>query len=207
MSELTDAERAGEGAGLLVVLSGPSGVGKTTIAREVVKRLGAAFSVSATTRPAGPGEVEGQDYYFLSDAEFDRRIQAGEFLEYARVFGRHCYGTPRGPVESRLGVGELVLLEIDVQGGIQVRDVMPGAFLVFILPPSEEELLRRLRDRGRDSEDAIRHRFAQAKAEIEKARQCGAYDTFVVNHDLEEAIEQTCQRIRARQREAANRAV
>ena len=204
MNRPSDAEQPAD-PGLLVVLSGPSGVGKTTIAHEVERRLNAAFSVSATTRAKAPGEVEGQDYYFLSEEDFDRRIDAGEFLEYARVFGRHWYGTPRQPVEERLARGELVLLEIDVQGGEQIRRVMPDAFLLFIEPPSEDELLRRLRHRGRDSEDAIDRRFAQAKAEIARARECGAYDVFVVNRDLDDAIDETCRHIRRRREQVAGR--
>lgn len=180
------------GRGLLVVISGPSGAGKTTIARAVEQRLGAIFSVSATTRPRTSADVEGRDYYFLTEQEFQRRVDAGEMLEYARVFGRNWYGTPRAPVETALAQGRLVILEIDVQGGLQVRRAMPGALLIFIEPPSEEDLLWRLRARGRDDEAAIQRRFAEARREIETARASGAYDHFIVNDDLTRAIDATC---------------
>ncbi|MCA9286108.1 MAG: guanylate kinase [Phycisphaerales bacterium] len=175
--------------GLLLVISGPSGVGKTTITRELQRRFDAVFSVSATTRPKAPSEVEGVDYFFIDEARFDRDVEAGRFLEHARVFGRHCYGTPREPVERHLHEGRLVMLDIDVQGALQVRQAMPSAFMVFILPPSESELLRRLRDRGRDDEEAIQRRFAEAKREIETARVSSAYDEFVVNDHLDRAVE------------------
>lgn len=180
------------GHGLLLVISGPSGVGKTTIVREVEKRLGGTFSVSATTRPRTPSETEGRDYFFLTQPEFERRIEAGDFLEYARVFGKHLYGTPREPVEQALGAGKLVILEIDVQGGMQVKRAMPGAFLVFIQPPSRETLIERLRQRGREDEATIRERFAEAQREIELARASGVYDRFIINDDLERAIQETC---------------
>ena len=115
-------------------MSGPSGVGKTTIARRVEARLGGSFSISATTRPKSAGDVEGRDYYFIDEDRFKAMIDAGEFLEHACVFGQSWYGTPRRPVEDRLERDELVILDIDVQGAIQVRRTMPGALLVFILP-------------------------------------------------------------------------
>lgn len=176
--------------GLLVVLSGPSGVGKTTIAKDILKRFGGTFSVSATTRPQATGEVNGRDYYFISDEQFQAKREGGEFLECANVFGKHWYGTPRQPVEQQLALGRIVLLDIDVQGGIQVRKSMPNAFMMFIKPPSEEELLRRLRSRGRDDEQAIQRRFAEAKNELALANESGAYDAVIVNDDLEQAIEQ-----------------
>ncbi|MHC4948867.1 MAG: guanylate kinase [Planctomycetota bacterium] len=189
--------------GLLVVISGPSGVGKTTIAHQVERRLGGVFSVSATTRPKTDADVEGRDYYFLSDEEFTARREAGDFLEWAEVFGKHRYGTPRGPVERQLAEGRLVILEIDVQGGVQVREAMPDAFLVFILPPTEETLLERLRGRGREDEAAIRRRFEEARREIELVRRSGVYDEFIVNDDLEPAIAETCRRIDERRRDPA----
>jgi len=181
--------------GLLVVFSGPSGVGKTTIAREILTRLNGVFSVSATTRAKGPGEVEGRDYYFVSDDEFARMRQREEFLECANVFGRHWYGTPIRPVREHLDAGRLVLLDIDVQGGRQVRRAMPEAYMVFIMPPSDEELLRRLKARGRDDPSSIDRRFAEAKREMQAARESGAYDAIIINDELEETIETACRLI------------
>lgn len=187
--------------GLLLVISGPSGVGKTTIVRAVEQRLGAVFSVSATTRPQTAEEVDGRDYFFVTEEEFEAMVQAGAFIEHAEVFGRHRYGTPREAVENLLAAGDLVILDIDVQGGSQVRRAMPEALMIFILPPSDEELLRRLRDRRRESEDVIQRRFAEAKREIDRAREGGEYDALIVNDDLDRAVEEACALIRARRGE------
>ncbi|RMH27117.1 MAG: guanylate kinase [Planctomycetota bacterium] len=174
--------------GLLLVLSGPSGVGKTTLARRLIERHpGARFSVSATTRPKTPAEREGVDYFFLSDDEFTRRADAGDFLEHAEYAGFR-YGTPRAPVDRALAEGRLVILDIDVQGARQVRSARPDALAVFILPPSDEELLRRLRDRRREGEAAIQRRYAQAQREIAAAREAGLYDALIVNNDLDRAV-------------------
>jgi len=192
--------KSDEHPGLLLVISGPSGVGKTTIVREVEKRLGGSFSVSATTREKAPGETHGRDYLFLSEDEFQRMIDENQLLEYAQVFGRNWYGTPREPIQTQLAAGNLVILDIDVQGAKQVKETMPDAFAIFILPPSEDELLRRLRARARDDEEAIARRFAEAKQEIAFARTSGCYDAFVVNDSLDEAIEKTRELIERRRR-------
>jgi guanylate kinase len=189
---------SGSSLGLLLVISGPSGVGKTTITHEVEQRLGGVFSVSVTTRPRTAADVEGRDYYFLTEEQFRSRRDAGELLEWAEVFGKYNYGTPRGPVESHLAAGRLVILEIDVQGALQVKQSMPDAFMIFVLPPGDEELLKRLRRRGRDAEEAIQRRFAEAKREIETARRSGAYDAFIVNDDLERAIQEACELVERR---------
>lgn len=174
--------------GMLLVISGPSGVGKTTITRAIERTIpGAVFSVSATTRPKSDIDVEGVDYEFLTNEQFDRRIAAGEFLEHA-VYAGNKYGTLRAPVEAQLARGRLVILEIDVQGAKQIKARLPEAFAMFILPPSEEALLERLRGRKREPEEIILRRFDIAKREIEEARTCGAYDAFVVNDDLDNAI-------------------
>ncbi len=178
--------------GLLLVVSGPSGVGKTTIVHRMQQQLGGHFSVSATTRPRSNEETDGVDYYFVTPSEFDRMQRGGEFLEWAEVFGRHAYGTPRRPVEQALERGELIILDIDVQGARQVRQAMPSAFMVFILPPDEEELMRRLQARGRDDQEAIERRFAEAQHEIRQATEVKLYDAFVINDDLERAVEETC---------------
>jgi len=179
--------------GLLLVVSGPSGVGKTSIVHEVVRRFNGEFSISATTRAAGPGELDGRDYHFIDQARFQRMIDANEFLEYAQVFGRSWYGTPRAPVLAALAAGRVMVLDIDVQGADQVRARHPNMFGVFILPPSEEDLLRRLRARAREDEAAIEHRFAESTREIARAQKSGTFDSFVVNDDLARCTEKVCE--------------
>ncbi len=174
-------------SGKLVVVSGPSGVGKTTIVREVARRTGAAFSVSVTTRPRRQDETDGDDYRFVDLARFEEMIARDELLEWAEVFGQY-YGTPAGPVRRAIEAGRTVLLDIDVQGGRQVAEKMPEATFVLIVPPSEAELARRLRVRGSEDEEALADRLAKAGAEIDTARSCGAYNHTVVNDDLETAI-------------------
>lgn len=174
--------------GLLLVMSGPSGVGKTTLVHRLLKRFDGTFSVSATTRARSAKEVDGQDYFFIDETTFHHWIDEGRFLEHAEVFGRSWYGTPRDPVETQLRKGRLVVLDIDVQGAIQVRKAMPDSFGVFVLPPDEDALLARLRGRGREDEATIERRYAEARSEIATAEECGAYDAFVVNDDLERAV-------------------
>ncbi|MCP3902957.1 MAG: guanylate kinase [Planctomycetes bacterium] len=193
-----------QGRGLLVVISGPSGVGKTTIVKAVKERLNGIFSVSATTRPRSEQEQDGVDYYFLTEEEFQRRLDAGQMLEHAQVFGRHRYGTPRQPVIEALDDGHLVILEIDVQGACQVRASAPDAFMIFIMPPNEAALLERLRGRGRDTEEAIQRRFEEAQREIGLAHSRGVYDAFVRNDELARAQDETCELIRSRQLSAVS---
>jgi len=182
--------------GLLIVISGPSGVGKSTIARALVDRLGATFSVSMTTRPKTPKDREGVDYHFVEEARFREAMERDELLEWATVYGKR-YGTPRAPVERSIAAGELVLLEIDVNGAIQVRQKHPGAFMVFILPPSMDALLERLRARGREDESKIQQRYRECEREIERAKASGVYDRFVVNDDLDAAIAEAVEAVRA----------
>ncbi len=175
---------------MLLVISGPSGVGKTTITRAVERSIpGSVFSISATTRPRTGVDVEGVDYYFIEDGEFDRRVGAGEFLEHA-VYNGHKYGTLRAPVDTNLARGRLMILEIDVQGAKQVKARKPDALAMFILPPSEDALLARLRSRKRESEDDIQRRFRLAQQEIAEARRCGAYDAFLINDNLGSTIQE-----------------
>jgi guanylate kinase len=174
--------------GLLIFVSGPSGVGKSTVCRRLATELPAEFAVSATTRKEKAQDAFAKKYRFVEEGEFKRMLEAGAFLEYARVFG-HWYGTLRQPVEDALAAGRIVLLEIDVQGAIQVHKLFDGAMGVFILPPSEQDLLKRLRDRGRDDEATIQRRFMEAQQEISTARSSGVYDVMVVNE--ENAVEKT----------------
>jgi len=168
-----------------VVLSAPSGVGKTTIARTLVRREeDFAFSVSATTRSRRNREVHGVDYWFLSREEFVRRVESGEFAEWAEVHGE-LYGTPLSSLAAAGRGGRHVILDIDVQGARQIREAVPQALLLFILPPSVDILLSRLKARGTEEAPAIRRRLRTALEELEAAE---AFDFFVVNDDLERAI-------------------
>lgn len=180
-----------QSAGRLVVISGPSGVGKTTVVGRLYSlcpRLVA--SVSATTRSPRPGEVDGRDYHFLSPEEFARRRQAGEFLECCEVFGRgYWYGTLKSEVTPRLAEGKWVVLEIDVHGALAVLQQYPTALTIFIAPDSAEELERRLRGRKTDSEEAIQRRLEVARREIAQADQ---YQHRVVNRTVDEAVREIC---------------
>ncbi len=174
-------------SGKLFVISGPSGSGKGTLTRALIERSNAVLSVSSTTRGAGPNEVDGTDYFFVTKEEFESKIAAGDLLEYAVVFDNY-YGTPAGPVKKLLAEGKTVVLEIDVQGGLQVFENMPSACGVLIVPPSEKELHRRLVSRGRDEAKVIEKRLEKARWEIETAHSSGKYLFEIVNDDLETAI-------------------
>ena len=184
--------------GKLVVISGPSGVGKSTVVRQVLGQFEGRLrlSVSATTRPPREGEREGVDYYFLSDAEFARRMAAGEFLESVEVFGRgHWYGTLWSEVRGSLLRGIWVILEIDVDGAREVLRQYPEAVTVFIRPDSMDELERRLRTRGTENEDAIQRRLAVARHELQLADQ---YEHQVVNVTVPQAVDDICDILRTR---------
>lgn len=171
--------------GKLIVLSGPSGTGKTTLCRELVKRVpGLVFSISATTRDIRPGENDGYDYYFLTPAEFKRKIKAREFLEWAKVYS-HFYGTLKKPITDNLAKGVSVLLDIDMQGALQVKDKFPKAILIFILPPSLEELRQRLIRRKRDSLATITRRMKQIEEEMKYIPQ---YDQVIINKNLAKTV-------------------
>ncbi|MEL6522796.1 MAG: guanylate kinase [Pseudomonadota bacterium] len=170
--------------GLLIILSSPSGAGKSTLARRLMTwDPSLAFSVSATTRPTRPGEVDGKDYYFTDKAEFARMTEAGEMLEHAEVFG-HWYGSPRAPVEKAITSGQDILFDVDWQGGQQIRESTLGLYTLslFILPPSIAELDRRLRSRGQDSEEVIANRMRKSRDEISHWPE---YEYVLVNDDLD----------------------
>lgn len=171
--------------GNLFVVSGPSGAGKGTLVQRALDQIDDAWvSVSATTREPRRGERDGVSYFFLSEDEFAAKAETDGFLEWARYAG-HGYGTPRASVEEHIAQGDQVILEIDMQGAFQVRDKMPEAKLVFIEPPSMEELERRLRGRGTESDDAIAERLATAELELSRKME---YDKQLVNDDLDTAV-------------------
>ncbi len=170
---------------LVFIVSGPSGSGKSTLVQRLLELPGTLASVSCTTRPRRATESSGKCYHFVSEAEFDQMVQRGEFLEYARVFGKHSYGTPRHWLDEAKQKGLDLVLEIDVQGAAQVKEKLPGAIALFIVPPSRQELERRLRDRGQDSAEEIERRLNRARDEILAFRKY--YDYCVINDDVERA--------------------
>ena len=172
----------------LIVLAGPTAVGKGTVAAEVRRTHPEVWiSVSATTRPPRPGEENGVHYWFVSDSDFDTMAQRGDLLEWAVVHGAHSYGTPRGPVELALASGHPAMLEIDLQGARQVRETMPDALFVFLKPPSWDELVRRLVGRGTETQAQQERRLATARDELAAESE---FDVTVVNHEVHAAAEE-----------------
>lgn len=170
--------------GFLVVVSGPSAAGKNTLLNAVMPSFpDALYSVSATTRPPRPGEVDGRDYFFLTEEEFQEKVDRGEFLEWATFVG-YRYGTPRKFVEDNLAAGKTVLMDIDIQGAAQVKARMPQAVFVFILPPSMKVLAQRLKARGKDPEEAMVRRLGEVSQELARLPQ---YDYIVFNENLDDA--------------------
>lgn len=171
--------------GRLIVLTGPSGVGKGTLMRSLLKRHPELYySVSVTTRSPRPGEIDGKDYYFISRSKFEQLLAEGEFLEWAEFAGNY-YGTPREAVLNQIHFGKFVVLEIELKGARQIRASFPSALSIFILPPSFDELEKRIRDRAHDSEEAIARRLLRAQEEIQAADE---FDIQVVNDDFETAL-------------------
>jgi guanylate kinase len=172
--------------GRIVIISGPSGVGKSTICKELVSRMdNICLSVSVTTREKSEQEVDGKDYWFISREQFEQRIADDLLLEYAEVFG-NFYGTPQDKVDQTLAEGKDVILEIDVQGARQTKAKYPDAIMLFILPPTQKELAERLNDRGREDEESAEERLNGAGTEIAAAWQ--HYEHMVINDDLEQAV-------------------
>lgn len=179
--------------GLLIVVSGPSGCGKGTILAEILKDDKFFYSISATTRNARPGEIDGVNYYFLTKKDFEALIEKDGMLEYASYCDNY-YGTPRKPVEDMLNEGKHVILEIEVQGAMKIKEKCPDAKFIFILPPSLKELRRRLNKRGTEKEDVIEKRLNEAAGEIMQAYK---YDYALVNGELSVAINDLLAIIRA----------
>jgi guanylate kinase len=181
--------------GLLIVLVGPSGVGKSTISLKLAEKMHLKYIASATTRKKNDKDDLGKKYDFIDEETFFKKLELGDFLEYAKVYDEY-YGTPKRPTLDYLANGEDVLLEIDVQGALQVRFQYPDALMIFIMPPDEQSLLSRLRDRGRDPEDVIEKRYRGAKREIWMAKGSRAFDDMVINDDLERAVDEISRLIR-----------
>lgn len=181
--------------GLLIVISGPSGVGKSTVRKALFNKKGhnLIYSVSMTTRKPREGEVDGVDYYFVSREEFERRIIEGKFLEYAEFVGNY-YGTPKDIVEQKLDEGHEVVLEIEVEGALQVRKVMPEAVFIFLVPPGRQALYDRLQSRGTEDKSKIEERINKANREFLLAHK---YDYIVVNDDVDNAADRIMAIIRA----------
>lgn len=170
--------------GVLIVLSGPSGAGKGTICKELLQRGSFWVSVSATTRAPRNGEIHGMNYYFINKDDFMQRIQSDDFLEYAQVYGNY-YGTPKSKVLEALDSGKDVVLEIDIQGALKVKDSYPGGVFIFILPPSMEELKQRIIKRGSETPESLMTRFMSAYQEI---NYISKYNYAVVNDNVEDAV-------------------
>lgn len=174
-----------ERKGLLIVVSGFAGSGKGTLMKRLVEDYdGYALSVSMTTRNPRPGEVHGREYFFVSKEEFEQKIDEGGLIEYAS-YVENYYGTPRDYVEEQMAAGKDVLLEIEIQGALKVKKRFTDAVLIFVLPPSVEELYRRLKNRGTETEDVIRKRMSRAR---EEAGVIGKYDYIVINDEIEESV-------------------
>ena len=169
--------------GLMLVVSGPAGSGKGTVNKHLLALDDYCFSVSATTRAPRPGEIDGVHYHFITKEDFKQKIETGEMLEHAEYVGNY-YGTPKAPVDAALSEGKNILLDIEVQGALQIKEKMPDAVMIYILPPDYETLLSRIRGRGTETEEVIQKRMTQARGEIEVFDQ---YDYIVTNDDFDRA--------------------
>ena len=169
---------------LVFIVSGPSGSGKSTLVQKLLQLPGTMLSVSATTRSPRKTESDGKWYNFVSQAEFQQMVERGEFLEYAQVFGKNWYGTPRRWLDEALAQKKDLVLEIDVQGALQVKQKLPDAIAIFVLAPSREDIEKRILERGQDSDDEIRRRLERARQEM---LTYGSYDYAIINDDLDRA--------------------
>jgi guanylate kinase len=181
---------------MVIVISGPSGVGKSTVCHRLCDRLPAEFSVSVTTRRPRPGEQPSRDYEYVDKGDFDRLRNAGGLLEWAEVYGQ-WYGTPMAPVQRALDDGRTVILEIDINGCRQVREKIPGTRAFFLLPPTLEEQRQRIEGRRTDDPETIERRLAKADGEIRYASDSECYDAFIVNGDLEETVSKIIESVSA----------
>ncbi len=173
--------------GLLFVISAPSGAGKTTIVKEVLRQFPAfKFSVSATTRKIRPGEINGKDYFFLTKEEFNKRIADGDLVEYEEIYSNY-YGTMKSAIEKGMSQGENVVFNVNVKGGLSIKKKFPGAVLIFVKPPSVEILRKRLEGRGSESKEQIDRRMSRVPMELEKGEH---YDYIVINEELNKAVDE-----------------
>ncbi len=178
-----------------MVISGPSGVGKSTVCRRLCARLPASFSVSVTTRRPRPGETGDRDYHYVDDQEFARLRDGGQLVEWAEVYG-HLYGTPLAPIEEAVQAGQVIILEIDIHGCVQVRGKIAETRTFFLLPPTPQEQRRRIEGRQTDEAEVIRERLSKADGEIRYAYESGCYDEFIVNDDLDQTVNRIRQSVR-----------
>ena len=173
-----------ENSGMLIIISGPSGSGKGTVVKNLDEKKGYALSISVTTRKMREGEVDGRDYFFHTQEEYFEMLEAGELLEHATFCG-NCYGTPRTYVEEQIEKGKMVILEIEVNGALQVKEKFPECVLIFLLPPTKDELERRLVGRATEDSEVIEFRLKRAEEEIKLIHE---YDYLVINDDIDEAV-------------------
>lgn len=187
--------------GMLLVVSAPSGAGKTTIVKEILRHYPSfGFSVSATTRTKRPGEVEGKDYYFLTRGEFEEKISRGELVEYEEIYSNY-YGTLKSEVENALRSGKDIVFDVDVKGGLSIKSKFPESVIIFVKPPSLEILRHRLEGRGSETKEQIDRRMARVEMELEKGRQ---YDYIIINDELKRAVNEVFDIINKKRKELSS---